>query len=431
MEESTWAEQDAIEMEDEEAEAEAKVDGSEVGRYKYRDIDEIQRITDAVVAAGQCPDPVSEEVSAEEALRRLEAKDEGFNILDVEQYLPMTDEGLKRLDVLVRERGVRGHVCLGLLKVWAAWEKLGLPPKHCLPPPPLPPERRVPRLERPSADELWKYVQLHQPVVISGALDAEGFPPLERFKDFDYLRRRCGRRKVKVKGDFFADKEGRNIFITDPAAEITFREFLNAVEEAEQLGVAPNCYMGKVKLQDCLPEIIVDIEAAPRGPWQQFGGCFGKCAKGVHTYFGCGLNTTSLHCDPSENLLTVMMGTKTFDLFPPSDADCLYLMRPPAFLNSPVPPLTHPDKMSRDLERRYPLYRHTQPTRVDLKAGDILYLPAFWWHGVTGGLKRNMILNYWCEFHPDKAAAPGTSSEGAMAVLDDISRCLQQDEQKG
>ena len=27
----------------------------------------------------------------------------------------------------------------------------------------------------------------------------------------------------------------------------------------------------------------------------------------------------------------------------------------------------------------------------------MLYLPVFWWHGVTGGAQRNMLVNWWCE----------------------------------
>ena len=42
----------------------------------------------------------------------------------------------------------------------------------------------------------------------------------------------------------------------------------------------------------------------------------------VHTYFGCGGNTTCLHADPSENLLLVVMGEKFMDIYPPCDAAC-------------------------------------------------------------------------------------------------------------
>ena len=40
--------------------------------------------------------------------------------------------------------------------------------------------------------------------------------------------------------------------------------------------------------------------------------------------------------------------------------------------------------------------------QVDLAAGDLLYLPACWWHCVQGCRDRNLILNWWHELHPSK-----------------------------
>ena len=48
------------------------------------------------------------------------------------------------------------------------------------------------------------------------------------------------------------------------------------------------------------------------------------------------------------------------------------------------------------------LKRAGKPTIVDLRVGEMLYLPASWWHEVTsfgdGGTEVHMALNYW--FHP-------------------------------
>ena len=43
---------------------------------------------------------------------------------------------------------------------------------------------------------------------------------------------------------------------------------------------------------------------------------------------------------------------------------------------------------------------------VEVHAGEILYLPVFWWHGVAG-CGRNLILNWWYEMRRDKRD-PGT-----------------------
>eukprot|EP00404_Azadinium_spinosum_P033875 CAMPEP_0180648640 /NCGR_PEP_ID=MMETSP1037_2-20121125/51092_1 /TAXON_ID=632150 /ORGANISM="Azadinium spinosum, Strain 3D9" /LENGTH=220 /DNA_ID=CAMNT_0022673501 /DNA_START=20 /DNA_END=682 /DNA_ORIENTATION=+ len=198
-------------------------------------------------------------------------------------------------------------------------------------------------------------------------------------------------------------------------------EYLDCLEESERLGESPQCYMGKVRLNDGAPELIADIELSPASPHAKFGACFGENLQGVHTYFGSGWNTTGVHCDPGENLLIVICGSKRFDLFPPTDLDCLYPARQPGYLCSQVPPLIPPEEMPSELKRRCPLYRHAQPLHAELEAGDMLYLPPFWWHGVAGGVERNMILNWWCELHPHKVEIT-PESEGASAILAGLAR---------
>ena len=40
--------------------------------------------------------------------------------------------------------------------------------------------------------------------------------------------------------------------------------------------------------------------------------------------------------------------------------------------------------------------------RVELKAGDMLYLPMGWWHAVRGGNGPNVSVNYFYGQHQDK-----------------------------
>jgi len=334
------------------------------------------------------------------------------NLRGVEECYPIGEAGARALDELIKERRPRSAVTLGLLKVWSGWEDRGLPRALRL-------HRRkgpgVARLHRPTAEELFPYVLRSQPVVISGCLDGDNFPPLRDFADLYYLRARCGERLVPVKADSLFDRAGREVFLSDPGGEVRFSDFLDRIEECEQCGISPSAYLGKVSLDKVLPELVEDIESAPETPLSLFGSCFGINTEGVFTYFGCGRNSTGIHCDPGENLLAVICGTKHFDLFPPSDADCLYPCRPPSMLCSGVPPLILPDSMPEDLRERCPLYKYAHPVHVTLKAGDMLYLPAFWWHGVTGSMERNMILNFWCDMHPQKEDI-GAYSEGARFV---------------
>jgi len=319
-------------------------------------------------------------------------------------------EKLRRLE---ERRRPACDVCLAALAAWSAWERHGLPVRFACRPA-MPEAGRVARLFRPSPDEVVRHVMENRPLVITGVLDARNFPPLEDFGDFEYLRSRCGHRQVRMKGDPSFDARGRKVYVNDPFVSLRLAEYLDMIAEAEQAGGTVPYYMGKVSLEREVPEMLEDVDAAPESPWKLYGHAFGRVRDGVHTYFGCGQNATAIHADPSENILVVVCGRKTFQLFPPCDADCLYpIMKKP--LNSCVPAFTQPDDMPPDTERLYPNYRHARPMTVELEAGDMLYLPIFWWHGVAGGQGRNMILNWWCDMHPSKVTAR-PEPEGEMTI---------------
>jgi len=365
----------------------------------------------------------------------LDFEPDGESDLAVDERFPFTEEDNAFLRKLVKQIRPRGPVTLGLLKLWSSFATVGLPRAFytCS-------ERALPvvRLHRPSPQQLFEHVLRNQPVVISGAFDEHAFPPLRDFCDFDYLRCRCGDRCVKVKEDSFIDRDGRQVFVADPSTEMTVAQFLDCVEVSECTGEPPGYYFGKIKLNEEIPELAEDIDDSPDSPAMRFESCFSESHKGAHMYFGCAQNTSTTHVDPSENLTIQIFGTKRYCLFPPSDADYLYPVGAPAYMNSAVPPFMAPDAMRREFRERFPLYhRHGRPQYVDLKPGDLLYTPIFWWHGVMGSSERNMMLNWFVDMHPSKEAPagkswrlqkavdPGLLSQGAHAVLLAISRHLQ------
>lgn len=125
----------------------------------------------------------------------------------------------------------------------------------------------------------------------------------------------------------------------------------------------------------------------------------------------------STHSDPYENIYLVVRGSKTFTLLPPTEFYCLhgslsstihpsedevdspafteqiyphatYTFTPPCnfSITRTVPSLTLPwipvDPVSPDL-KRYPRFKHARPMQVTLEKGDMLYLPALWFHRVA------------------------------------------------
>lgn len=130
--------------------------------------------------------------------------------------------------------------------------------------------------------------------------------------------------------------------------------------------------------------------------------------QGVYTYFGCDRNVTSTHYDRSENLLICIAGTKRLWLYPPSDASNLYPASASDASRSAAPPFQAFEQLTPKLKAAYPNLAHARPVEANLRPGDMLYLPACWWHCVEGSRERNMILNWWFALHPTKTArAPG------------------------
>jgi hypothetical protein len=101
--------------------------------------------------------------------------------------------------------------------------------------------------------------------------------------------------------------------------------------------------------------------------------------------------TVGLHFDPADNLNFQLRGKKSFWLFPPGVGPYYPL---PMFSQ-----LAHISGVFRngpnvDLAD-FPRFDPSRGMRVDLEEGDILYLPAYWWHQVDSLGEENLNLNFW------------------------------------
>lgn len=102
--------------------------------------------------------------------------------------------------------------------------------------------------------------------------------------------------------------------------------------------------------------------------------------------------TTPLHYDVYDNLFQQLSGTKRFLLFPPSDATRLYL-HPKVHVRYRQ---SQADLLRPDLVR-FPLLAGLEGIEVVLQPGDLLFLPAFWFHHVEAQ-EPNYGLNVWFRF---------------------------------
>ncbi|GJN89789.1 hypothetical protein Rhopal_002778-T1 [Rhodotorula paludigena] len=129
--------------------------------------------------------------------------------------------------------------------------------------------------------------------------------------------------------------------------------------------------------------------------------------------------------DPYENIYMVVRGTKTFTLLPPTEAYCLhervfphatYSFDPSTAsftVSRTTPPLSLPwipvNPLSPNLAF-HPRYALARPLRVTLHEGDMLYLPALWFHfveqdvgfGPAGrGTRAAIAVNWWYDMRHD------------------------------
>ncbi|EXJ66689.1 uncharacterized protein A1O5_10360 [Cladophialophora psammophila CBS 110553] len=178
-----------------------------------------------------------------------------------------------------------------------------------------------------------------------------------------------------------------------------------------------------------------------------FSGAVLGAPEAVNLWIGNASSVTSTHRDPYENIYLVVKGRKRFVLFSPVEEVCLHAQMVRTgrwqwmFVDDdngekgefevvmddddddgndhndndnripwiPVDPLRPPPAIS----QKYPYYRHARPLSVTVSEGEILYLPAGWFHhvsqecGIWGGHEEGdhddgtatvapcIAVNYW------------------------------------
>lgn len=100
------------------------------------------------------------------------------------------------------------------------------------------------------------------------------------------------------------------------------------------------------------------------------------------------------HFDDADNLACVIAGRRTFTLFPPEQVANMYIG--PLDYAPTGTPISLVDFTNPDFQR-YPRARHAleQARQAELEPGDVLYIPALWWHQVESTDSVNVLCNYW------------------------------------
>lgn len=293
--------------------------------------------------------------------------------------------------------------------------------------------QRCERIELPSQGDFFSYyLAQSKPVVIAGGV--KHWVAMTKWTK-EYLYHEFGHNNIHVKlapnGEFegcdrAADWDDYRHFqipeivkqklhfpdlvVVRPATlDMSFSSFLDMITGSEMKKRNVSAYLEYSSIPQYMPKLEKDIEEL-------------LFVKGILTrrqlnlWLSDGNTLGKLHFDPFDNLLCQISGTKHVTLFEPHDNTRLYeshipeallgfdqqtqqfrrkmLMDSTSMVMSPVD-ITKPDK------ERFPLFMNISPIHCTIHPGDVLYMPAFWWHEVrsTPDLQeaRNMAVNYWYE----------------------------------
>jgi Cupin-like domain len=180
---------------------------------------------------------------------------------------------------------------------------------------------------------------------------------------------------------------------------------------------APSIYVGSVPTGDALP----GFAAANTMP---------LLGQGVSARIWLGTRSNvSCHHDTFDNLACVIAGRRRFTLFAPELIGKLYVGpidntmagAPVSLAASAGGPEERPQDRSEEgpAQARYPLFEEIreQALRVELQAGDALYLPKLWWHKVESLAPLNGLVNYWWDAFSAGPDAPYTAMLLAMIAI--------------
>lgn len=247
----------------------------------------------------------------------------------------------------------------------------------------------VRRRPAPTRDELHTaIVPAGEPVIFEGAIDHWQLrsPPLSEDALAARLTEVAGERPVLVA----TVQPGESMFgyAGDQAEGQSFTESTHRLGSLLRMLLrgGPTRYVRSTSIRDAVPELLPliplelmrDIQLSENTPRLWLGG---------------GGHRVPIHYDRDDNLFCLASGRKRFTLFPPDALPDLYVggfgHEPGGVATALVDPL-HPDLV------RFPRYRDAAARAViaELAPGDVLYLPAYWWHHVESfGL--NLAITFW------------------------------------
>lgn len=225
--------------------------------------------------------------------------------------------------------------------------------------------RPIPVLEDPDPETIDReFIRKRMPLVIRNG--ARNWPAGKSWS-FDYFKETYGDTQVAIADEKFSrSKEGTGYRIS--LSGYTMREFVDQVQNGASI------YLKFFPVFKLHPELRDHLDLADMNRWSH--GRVARCALDNEFYMGGPRTITHLHTERSDLFHACFAGKKRWRVYPPSQS--LYLYPIPArtlFIASEV------DFLAPDYAI-HPWFRYASGYETVLEPGDVLYLPAYYWHAV-------------------------------------------------
>lgn len=227
----------------------------------------------------------------------------------------------------------------------------------------------VPRTGRLGAAAFQARAAAGLPFIMTGLVSRWplcGLPP-------EVLRDRYGNVRVRARtGDYIG-----NAFAPDrPMRDMSMREYLELVSCCDER----------------LPPYVGNLELGELNSLCHWPTWFRKMGP-PRFWLGPAGTVTPLHCDYDDNIFAQVWGSKRICLVPPHHDEFLYVREAnPVLFGSPV------DPEAPDFDR-FPLARQAAVVECIVQPGDLLYVPAGWYHQVRA-LSFSLSSNRWARGVP-------------------------------
>jgi len=128
-------------------------------------------------------------------------------------------------------------------------------------------------------------------------------------------------------------------------------------------------YLAQAPLAKVFPDLLLDIEIPPYISDEKYSSA---------VMYAGGTLFSQLHYHPRGSaMLCMVYGTKTVRLFPPDQTSLLY----PHSLKSGLAHVSQTRHKEPD-EQQFPKFSKAKYLEVKLSAGDMLFIPKYWWHSI-------------------------------------------------